>query len=183
MDPALKYLSLITLEFFFIGSTAKCSLILARFPSYWSLRGQTSIHISKASPGQCSASSGGSNNSCISSYHSTSIWRIFYTAIFLFAGKCVHQQFDVDAKFCCIKNPSDGSGVIAADPGIVGTFKGGTTCPGDSLEMCIKVCPSSNARLYGACVRGCAGRCPSRYMTNLLKDYWLKRVTRFKVSF
>ena len=39
----------------------------------------------------------------------------------LIAGKCVRQQFDVDAKFCCVKNPSDGSGVIAADAGIVGT--------------------------------------------------------------
>ena len=39
----------------------------------------------------------------------------------LFTGKCVRQQFDVDAKFCCVKNPSDGSGVIAADAGIVRT--------------------------------------------------------------
>ena len=39
----------------------------------------------------------------------------------MIAGKCVRQQFDVDAKYCCVKNPSDGSGVIAADAGIVGT--------------------------------------------------------------
>ena len=53
----------------------------------------------------------------------------------MFAGKCVRQQFDVDAKFCCVKNPSDGSGVIVADAGIIGTPGGGITCPGDSLEM------------------------------------------------
>ena len=86
----------------------------------------------------------------------------------LFAGKCVRQQFDVNAKFCCVKNPSDGSGVIVADEGMVGTPGGGTTCPGDSLEMCIEVCPSANARLYGACVRGCAKRCPSTYVDLLL---------------
>ena len=39
----------------------------------------------------------------------------------MIAGKCVRQQFDVDAKYCCVKNPSDGSGVIAADAGIIGT--------------------------------------------------------------
>ena len=37
------------------------------------------------------------------------------------AGKCVRQQFDTDAKFCCVKATGDGSGVIAADAGIVGT--------------------------------------------------------------
>merc|ERR1712051_139958 len=73
-------------------------------------------------------------------------------------GKCVRQQFDVDAKFCCVKSPGDGSGpgVIAAD---AGTPKGGTTCPGHSLEICIKTCPSSNACIYGGCVRDCTKKC------------------------
>ena len=74
----------------------------------------------------------------------------------LFAGKCVRQQFNANAKHCYLKNPSDGSGVIAADPG---TPKGGTTCPGHSLEICIKTCPSSNACFYGACVRDCTKKC------------------------
>ena len=33
-------------------------------------------------------------------------------------------------------------------------------CPGDSLENCIDVCPSFSARIFGACVAGCARRCP-----------------------
>merc|ERR1739842_71714 len=37
------------------------------------------------------------------------------------AGKCVRQQFDKDAKYCCVKATGDGSGVISADEGIVGT--------------------------------------------------------------
>jgi len=37
---------------------------------------------------------------------------------------------------------------------------GGKKCPGGSLEMCIDVCPSFSARIFGACVGGCAKRCP-----------------------
>ncbi len=33
-------------------------------------------------------------------------------------------------------------------------------CPGGSLEVCIDVCPSFTARIFGACVAGCARRCP-----------------------
>ena len=33
-------------------------------------------------------------------------------------------------------------------------------CPGESLENCIDVCPSFSARIFGACVAGCARRCP-----------------------
>ena len=33
-------------------------------------------------------------------------------------------------------------------------------CPGGSLEACIDVCPSFSARIFGACVAGCARRCP-----------------------
>merc|ERR1712008_37813 len=39
---------------------------------------------------------------------------------------------------------------------------GGRTCPGGSLEMCIDVYPSFSARIFGACVGGCAKRCPSK---------------------
>lgn len=35
-------------------------------------------------------------------------------------------------------------------------------CPGGDLEMCIDVCPSFSARIFGACVSGCAKRCPSK---------------------
>ncbi len=35
-------------------------------------------------------------------------------------------------------------------------------CPGGSLEVCIDVCPSFSARIFGACVAGCARRCPGR---------------------
>merc|ERR1711892_1583889 len=33
-------------------------------------------------------------------------------------------------------------------------------CPGGALEECVKVCPGPTLRVYGACVRGCADRCP-----------------------
>lgn len=39
---------------------------------------------------------------------------------------------------------------------------GGGTCPGGALEMCIDVCPSFSARIFGACVAGCAKRCPTK---------------------
>ena len=35
-----------------------------------------------------------------------------------------------------------------------------STCPGDSIEACVEVCPGTTARVYGACVNGCANRCP-----------------------
>merc|ERR1719422_1023385 len=35
-------------------------------------------------------------------------------------------------------------------------------CPGDELAACIDVCPGFSARVFGACVAGCAKRCPSR---------------------
>ena len=33
-------------------------------------------------------------------------------------------------------------------------------CPGGSIEDCVAVCPGSSVRVYGACVGGCADRCP-----------------------
>jgi len=33
-------------------------------------------------------------------------------------------------------------------------------CPGGSIEACVAVCPGSSVRVYGACVGGCADRCP-----------------------
>ena len=33
-------------------------------------------------------------------------------------------------------------------------------CPGSSVEVCVAVCPGSSPRAYGACVQGCADRCP-----------------------
>merc|ERR1712130_13513 len=35
-------------------------------------------------------------------------------------------------------------------------------CPGDELAACIVVCPGFTARVFGACVAGCAKRCPGR---------------------
>jgi len=32
-------------------------------------------------------------------------------------------------------------------------------CPGGSLDACVGVCPGISARVYGACVQGCADRC------------------------
>jgi len=37
---------------------------------------------------------------------------------------------------------------------------GGRQCPGGSIEECVAVCPGSSVRVYGACVGGCADRCP-----------------------
>merc|ERR1711982_121711 len=37
---------------------------------------------------------------------------------------------------------------------------GGRQCPGGSIEECVAVCPGSTVRVYGACVGGCADRCP-----------------------
>jgi len=35
-------------------------------------------------------------------------------------------------------------------------------CPGSELAACIDVCPGFSARVFGACVAGCAKRCPAR---------------------
>ena len=35
-------------------------------------------------------------------------------------------------------------------------------CPGSSMEVCVTACPPlPSARVYGACVQGCADRCPA----------------------
>merc|ERR1719278_1591926 len=34
-----------------------------------------------------------------------------------------------------------------------------SSCPGEELQACIDVCPGFNARVFGACVAGCAKRC------------------------
>lgn len=39
---------------------------------------------------------------------------------------------------------------------------GGGGCPGEVLQACIDVCPGISTRVYGACVAGCAKRCPDR---------------------
>jgi len=35
----------------------------------------------------------------------------------------------------------------------------GGACPGEELQACIDVCPGFSARVFGACVAGCAKRC------------------------
>ena len=32
-------------------------------------------------------------------------------------------------------------------------------CPGDSLDICVSVCPGTSANIYRACVQGCGERC------------------------
>ena len=37
---------------------------------------------------------------------------------------------------------------------------GARQCPGGSIEACVAVCPGNSPYVYGACVGGCADRCP-----------------------
>jgi len=37
-----------------------------------------------------------------------------------------------------------------------------SSCPGDVLQACIDVCPGFHARVFAACVNGCAKRCPGK---------------------
>ena len=41
-----------------------------------------------------------------------------------------------------------------------GAGAGEVQCPGGTIDACVAVCPGSSARVYGACVQGCADRCP-----------------------
>merc|ERR1712025_699701 len=36
----------------------------------------------------------------------------------------------------------------------------GKEVEGDDCQVCVSVCPGTTARIYGACVQGCAERCP-----------------------
>merc|ERR1712106_976812 len=47
--------------------------------------------------------------------------------------------------------------VVAAASSDAGDTK---VCPGGSLDACVEVCPGISARVYSACVQGCADRCP-----------------------
>merc|ERR1712226_376283 len=40
--------------------------------------------------------------------------------------------------------------------------KSSAQCPGGELQACIDVCPGFSARVFGACVAGCAKRCPAK---------------------
>merc|ERR1712128_88357 len=51
-----------------------------------------------------------------------------------------------------------GSEAGAAADGDVGA-EDTKVCPGGSLDICVSVCPGITARVYGACVQGCADRC------------------------
>jgi len=54
-------------------------------------------------------------------------------------------------------------------------------CPGGSLDVCVSVCPGITARVYGACVTGCAHRCPEFWLRNESASVWIilnkKKVT------
>jgi len=51
---------------------------------------------------------------------------------------------------------SSGGGAAAARK------KSAGSCPGSVLQDCINVCPGFSARVFSACVNGCAKRCPGR---------------------
>ena len=54
--------------------------------------------------------------------------------------------------------PSSPSAAAAASDGDDGG-EDTKVCPGGSLDVCVSVCPGITARVYGACVQGCADRC------------------------
>jgi len=62
-------------------------------------------------------------------------------------------------------SPTSDYTVLGSDKtqvGSVGSHSGSSatqTCPGGSIERCVSVCPGVTARVYGACVHGCANRC------------------------
>ena len=57
--------------------------------------------------------------------------------------------------FEAVEQGSQGRGFPGA-----GGQPGDRQCPGGSIEECVSVCPGSSVRVYGACVGGCADRCP-----------------------
>ena len=52
-------------------------------------------------------------------------------------------------------SPSEAGAAAEGDDGGEDT----KVCPGGSLDICVSVCPGITARVYGACVQGCADRC------------------------
>ena len=64
-------------------------------------------------------------------------------------------EYEGDFPFENVEGQSrDGSAAASAGSG------GSKLCPGGSIEVCVEVCPGITARVYGACVQGCADRCP-----------------------
>jgi len=57
---------------------------------------------------------------------------------------------------------SVGGGHSIRVQGGAGQSRKGVECPGSELQVCIDVCPGFNARVFGACVAGCAKRCPDK---------------------
>ena len=60
------------------------------------------------------------------------------------------------------RNTNSGAGHSPASRGSGGAQSNSLTCPGDVLQACIDVCPGFSARVFGACVSGCAKRCPEK---------------------
>ena len=54
------------------------------------------------------------------------------------------------------------SGAAPATRRTGGSQSNSLSCPGDVLQACIDVCPGFSARVFGACVSGCAKRCPEK---------------------
>jgi len=50
----------------------------------------------------------------------------------------------------------------AVSTGVRFEDKSSGQCPGEELQACIDVCPGFSARVFGACVAGCAKRCPAK---------------------
>ena len=49
---------------------------------------------------------------------------------------------------------------VESRTGAGATGGGERQCPGGAIEACVGVCPGNSVRVYGACVGGCADRCP-----------------------
>jgi len=47
-------------------------------------------------------------------------------------------------------------------------------CPGGEVEVCIGVCPGTTARVYGACVQGCADRCAEAERQRRARAFFLQ---------
>lgn len=68
----------------------------------------------------------------------------------------VEQEFQQPRSFGSNKNN------VVSSPGKRFEDKSSGQCPGEELQACIDVCPGFSARVFGACVAGCAKRCPDK---------------------
>merc|ERR1711874_734725 len=67
-------------------------------------------------------------------------------------------QYDGGFPFAIVEGRQGGEGSADGEAGEAGEDVT-KVCPGGSLDACVGVCPGISARVYGACVQGCADRC------------------------